>query len=108
QGVIDLVGTEFVVDYKSDREMWAQHHRFKVWAYALAARKPVAHIAYIRHKQLHTIQETELDSIGLEIEHLIDGIVKGDYKANPSHDNCRHCSFADVCDQKYQELNGMV
>jgi ATP-dependent helicase/nuclease subunit A len=108
QGVIDLVGTEFVVDYKSDWEMWAQHHRFKVWAYALAARKPIAHIAYIRHKQLHTIQGTELDSLGLEIEHLIGGIVKGDYQAKPSYDNCRHCSFAEVCDQRYQELNVIV
>jgi ATP-dependent helicase/nuclease subunit A len=101
EGIIDLVGRDFVVDFKADHEMWPQHHRFKVWAFAEASQKPAAHIAYLRHTRLHKFDAGELALIGDETEALIDGIAKGDYQAAPSYENCLHCSFANVCDQRH-------
>jgi len=101
EGVIDLVGRDFVVDYKADHEMWPQHHRFKVWAFAEASQKPAAHIIYLRHARLHTLDAGELALLGDETEALIEGIIKGDYQASPSYENCLHCSFANVCDRRH-------
>jgi ATP-dependent helicase/nuclease subunit A len=101
EGVIDLVCRDFVVDYKADHEMWPQHHRFKVWTFAEASQKPAAHIAYVRHTRLHKFGAGELALIGDETEALIEGIVKGDYQAAPSYENCLHCSFESVCDQRH-------
>lgn len=103
QGVIDLVGTDFVVDYKSDREALPQHHRFKAWAYAQAAQKPTAHIAYARHGLLHTIDQEQIESIGGEAEQLIRGIGAGHYQANPSPDSCHQCIYGSICEYKWRE-----
>lgn len=105
-GTIDLVGADFVVDYKADQEAWPQHHRFKVWAYAQAAQKSTAHIAYTRHGLLHTINHEEIKSIGDDLEGLIEGIIGGHYEANPSYDNCRTCAYASICDYRWREETG--
>jgi ATP-dependent helicase/nuclease subunit A len=102
-GAIDLVGIDFVVDYKSDREASPEHHRFKVWAYAQAAQKPTAHIAYTRHGLLHTLNREEIESIGDEARHLVEGIVGGRYQASPSHDNCRQCVYASICEDRWRD-----
>ena|ERR1051325_7877446 len=73
--------------------MWPQHRWLKVWAFAEASQKPPAHIAYLRHTRLHRFDVGELALIGDETEALIDGIVKGDYQAAPSYENCHYRIF---------------
>lgn len=105
-GVIDIVGADFVVDYKSDREMRPQHHRLKAWAHMKAVQKQTAHIAYVRHALVHTLQEAEAESVGYVAEHLVEGIRKGEYQAAPSYENCRHCPYSGICEHRYQEETG--
>ena len=35
-GVVDLLGKDWLLDYKSDRNMYPKDHRFQLWAYASA------------------------------------------------------------------------
>ncbi len=51
-GVIDLVGDNWVLDYKSDRIMQPEDHLFQLWVYATALKYPNAHIVYLRHDQI--------------------------------------------------------
>ncbi|GAB4228541.1 MAG: hypothetical protein Kow0049_09670 [Stanieria sp.] len=97
-GVIDLVGENWVLDYKSDREINPQAHRFQLWAYAQALESQQAHIAYLRHDYLHSFSQTELQQITEEVESVVNAIHTGNYTANPSQTNCQICPYCTLCD----------
>lgn len=104
KGVVDLVGDDWVLDFKTDREMSPQHHRFQLWAYAHALERQKAHIAYLRHDRLHSFGAAELAAAGQEAQSLVRGIVNGDYDAMPSSANCGWCPYGEICDLRYREL----
>jgi ATP-dependent helicase/nuclease subunit A len=60
-GVIDLVGDDWVLDYKSDRTMQPLDHRFQLWVYAASLNHPHAHIVYLRHDKMYTFTKSHLD-----------------------------------------------
>ncbi|AFZ37811.1 UvrD/REP helicase [Stanieria cyanosphaera PCC 7437] len=97
-GVIDLVGENWILDYKSDRDINPQDHRFQLWAYAQALKSQQAHIAYLRHDYVHSFSQTKLTAITEEIESLVKKINAGNYIANSSSANCQICPYCAFCD----------
>jgi ATP-dependent helicase/nuclease subunit A len=97
RGQIDLVGRDWVADFKTDQEMNPQAHRFQLWAYAQAAGKPVAHIAYLRTDTLHTFTAADLQAIGQEARTIVQGIQEGHFEATPSENSCGSCSYGQIC-----------
>ncbi len=97
RGQIDLVGRDWVADFKTDQEMNPQAHRFQLWAYAQAAGKPVAHIAYLRTDTLHTFTTEDLQAIGQEATTIIQGIRSGDFESTPTVKVCGSCAYAEIC-----------
>ena len=75
-GIIDVLGENWVLDFKTDREIDPQHHRFQLWAYAKATYSKTAHIAYLRHDYLHTFDTAQLEETGKEAEVLVEQICK--------------------------------
>ncbi len=102
-GVVDLVGQDWVLDFKTHQEMSTQHHRFQLWAYAAATKRQTAHIAYLRHDHLHTFSASDLAATSQEAQTLVKGILDGQYPAMPSHSNCRWCTYAEVCSDHHQQ-----
>ncbi len=101
-GIVDLLGSDWVLDFKTDQEFTPQHHRFQLWAYAQATGRTTAHIAYLRHNCLHTFNEEDLQTTAQEAEILVQQILAGDYSAVPSPANCSFCAYADICEVSYQ------
>ena len=97
-GVVDLVGDNWVLDYKSDRAFAPEHHRFQLWAYAHALGYKEAHIAYLRLDRLHSFDATELTSLTTEVEGLVAQISAGNYQAKPSESNCFTCPYLSICE----------
>ena len=97
-GVIDLVGDNWVLDYKSDRLMQPADHRFQLWIYAAALNYPNAHIVYLRHDQIHSFTERDLAEISLEANNLSQEIYRGNYIATPTMEKCAYCPYLDFCD----------
>ena len=50
---IDLVGDNWILDYKSDR-------RFQLWVYARALKYDNAHIAYLRHDSIRSVKYSRI------------------------------------------------
>jgi ATP-dependent helicase/nuclease subunit A len=98
RGQIDLVGSDWVVDFKTDREMKPQEHRFQLWAYAKATGKSTAHIAYLRMEELHTFSTDDLRSIEQEATTIIQRIQDGKFTPIPTAEICRSCAYAENCD----------
>ncbi len=98
-GVVDLVGEDFVLDFKSDRAIHPEHHQFQLWAYSQATAKPNAHIAYLRHDRLHTFTSDHLSELAASASALVNGLVKGDFTPTPSETSCGICPYAEVCDR---------
>ena len=69
-GVIDLVGDDRVLDYKSDRLLHPQGHRFQLWVYAEALKQPRA---------------------------LARQIYRGNYRATPTLEKCAYCPYLAFC-----------
>ena len=101
-GIVDLLGSDWVLDFKTDQEFTPQHHRFQLWAYAQATGRTTAHIAYLRHNCLHTFNEEDLQTTAQEAEILVQRILAGDYSAVPSPVNCSFCAYAEICEVRYQ------
>jgi ATP-dependent helicase/nuclease subunit A len=97
RGQIDLVGSDWVADFKTDQEMNPQAHRFQLWAYAQAAGKSVAHIAYLRTDTLHTFTAEDLLAIDQEATTIVQGIQAGTFKATPAEKVCGACAYAEIC-----------
>ncbi|MBK7931989.1 MAG: PD-(D/E)XK nuclease family protein [Acidobacteria bacterium] len=100
-GIADLVGADFVLDYKTDSEMNPEEHRFQLWAYAKALGKSKAYIAYLRHGVLHEFDQMNTNDSNLAAERLIQGIKDGFYKASPAKEACGNCQYSEVCIDRF-------
>jgi ATP-dependent helicase/nuclease subunit A len=96
-GVIDLIGNDWILDYKSDRNIQPVEHRFQLWVYAQALKYQNAHIAYLRHDFIHSFAETELKAIAPEANHLAQQIYQGNYTAVPTMEKCAICPYIAFC-----------
>lgn len=101
-GIIDVLGENWVLDFKTDREIDPQHHRFQLWAYAQATDSKTAYIAYLRHDYLHTFDAAQLEETGKEAEVLVEQILNEKYSAISSEKNCNYCAYAEICEDNYQ------
>jgi ATP-dependent helicase/nuclease subunit A len=97
-GVIDLVGDNWVLDYKSDRQIQPEDHRFQLWVYAQALKHPNAHIAYLRHDHIHTFNNNDFKAIAPEINLIAQQIHTGNYTATPTMEKCAICPYIAFCD----------
>jgi ATP-dependent helicase/nuclease subunit A len=97
-GVVDLVGDNWVLDYKTDREISPQEHRFQLWAYAKALGFDRAYIAYLRHDRVYSFSPLELSSIEPGAITLVKQIETGNYTATPTMEKCAVCPYLAFCD----------
>lgn len=100
-GTADMVGPDFVLDYKTDSAVHPDEHRFQLWAYARALGKSDALIAYLRQKVLHRFDKQELDQLDPLAAKMINDIADGVFVASPSEAPCRFCSYRELCDQRH-------
>jgi ATP-dependent helicase/nuclease subunit A len=98
RGQIDLVGQDWVADFKTDQEMNPRAHRFQLWAYAKATGKSAAHIAYLRTNELYTFTADDLQAIEQEARTVIQGIQAGEFSPHPTVKTCSMCPYAEICD----------
>ena len=96
-GVIDLVGNDWVLDYKSDRTIQPEDHRFQLWVYAAALNHPNAHIVYLRHDKIHSFTPSHLSEIADEAHALAQNIYQGDFIATPTMEKCAYCPYLAFC-----------
>lgn len=96
-GVIDLVGDNWVLDYKSDRLVQPWDHRFQLWVYAEALKQPNAHIAYLRHDLIHSFTQSDLTQIAVEANAMSRQIYRGNYSATPTMEKCAYCPYLAFC-----------
>lgn len=100
-GVADLVGSDFVLDFKTGKLMDPQHHRLQLWVYAQAKKKSTAHIAYLRDGSLYTFSTEELQAAAHEAQIIVDNILADHYPAKPSEQNCTLCLYQEVCRERH-------
>ena len=97
-GRVDVLGEDWVLDFKTDRVVAPQYHRFQLWAYAEATGVRTAHIAYLRHDRLHTFGAEDLATTAREATALVRRILAGDYTPTPSSEICQVCPYAEICE----------
>ncbi len=97
-GKIDLVGDDFVLDFKTDQTIHPEHHQFQLWAYSKATGKSSAHLAYLRHGHLHRFEADDLAQIEEQAEVLIERLMSGDFKSTASEQSCKICPFSECCE----------
>jgi ATP-dependent helicase/nuclease subunit A len=106
-GIIDWLTPEAVLDFKTDQALNPHHHRLQLWAYAKAAERTTAHIAYLRHNQVHTFTAQDLAELQDEAEVMVGAIAKGQYLPQPSQTTCSSCAYLEICEHRVQ-LDSMV
>lgn len=99
-GVVDLVGEDFVLDFKTDQTIAPAHHQFQLWAYSQALNKPSAHLAYLRHHHLHTFDAPRLKDLTDQAHALVRDLTQGQVAPKPSPTSCGICPFAEICESR--------
>jgi len=107
-GFVDLVGEDFVLDFKTDRTLQPEHHQFQLWAYSQATAKPNAHIAYLRHDRLHTFTPAQLSELKASASILVNGLVQGDFTPTPAEAICGICPYAEICEVFYGNVEQLI
>lgn len=100
-GRIDIVGDDFILDIKTDREVNPSHHQFQLWAYQQATRKTKALLAYLRHNQVYQYEDHYLNNLTEHAEVLVSQISKGNYSPTPGPESCGICPYTEICDSKH-------
>ena len=100
-GTADLIGQDWVLDYKTNREMKPEQHKLQLWAYAKALGFSTASIAYLRHEQVYTFHQSELAEAEEQAISLMANLHKGDYTASPSPETCYGCPYYSICEDRY-------
>ncbi len=103
-GVIDLLGDNFVLDYKTDQIIEPHHHRCQLWVYAAAMERPQAYIAYLRKPSLYTYPRDYFQAVGEEVNQIVQKILQADYGPHAWPSNCRSCPYVEICEDAYQEI----
>jgi ATP-dependent helicase/nuclease subunit A len=99
-GKADLVGEDYVLDFKTDTEVAPERHSLQLWAYAKALAKPRAVIAYLRHGLRHEYTAAEMESAAAKANEIADAITAGSYPPKPSDQACRRCLYGELCDDR--------
>ena len=107
-GVVDLLGSDFVLDYKTDKKIEPHLHRLQLWVYAAATDRPHAHIAYLRKPMLYSYASDYLHSVGKEVTQVVQQILQGNYKAHAWPGNCNTCPYLEICDESYEEIEAEI
>jgi ATP-dependent helicase/nuclease subunit A len=98
RGSADLVGQNFVLDYKTGEEQAPEAYRFQLWAYAKALDKPQAFVAFLRKPRLYEFSAAESEKVENAADVLIDNIAAGNFAADPSYDKCSKCVYSMICE----------
>lgn len=96
-GSIDLLGPDFVLDFKTDQRVDPQEHRLQLWAYAHLSQRPAAHLAYLKHQHLHTFIAADLEIAHAEARNLIHQMHRGAFEPTPNPEHCLHCAYREIC-----------
>ncbi|MGH9819182.1 MAG: CRISPR-associated protein Cas4, partial [Pyrinomonadaceae bacterium] len=97
RGSADLVGDDFVLDYKTGEEHLPQAYRYQLWAYAAALEKPRAFVAFLRQPRLHEFTASENEKTETLVGAMIDNIAAGNFPADPTPEKCRKCVYSSIC-----------
>ena len=100
-GAVDLVGDDFILDYKTDATVEPEVHRFQLWLYAKAFQKTKAYIAYLRNDVLHEYSSEELRKIEADFHALTARIRSCDYGPAAAQHTCSRCNYSEVCESKF-------
>lgn len=102
RGMADLVGPDFVATLDCSHSALPEHGLIKLWAYAEAVGKPVAHFVSLRHGLVHTFDAAALRDAKASVEALLRNLQDGQYAPRPSAAACNCCLYAGICEDKYQ------
>jgi ATP-dependent helicase/nuclease subunit A len=96
-GVVDAVGADFVLDYKTDRHIEPEHHAMQLWVYVQALGASRAYLAYLRHERVVGLSAEDLAPAGERVGAIARGIRNGAYPATPTQQTCSQCTFRALC-----------
>ena len=99
-GIVDLIGDDFVLDFKTDQSIHPEHHRFQLWAYSRATGKPNAHLAYLRHDHIHEFTADDLNQLDQQAILLLERLTSGDFAAESNPHSCKICPYSEICDHR--------
>lgn len=97
QGVVDALGKDFVLDYKTDRVMDPDHHAMQLWAYTKALGRPRAYLAYLQHGELVELSSNRLEAAGVQAKAIARAITDSHFEATPKPANCQGCAYGSIC-----------
>ena len=100
--IVDRVGEDYVLDYKTDSEINPSEHAVQLAIYAKAFNKPRAVIAYLSHSEIYSYSSSELADAEQEATRSAAGIAAGVFQSTPSAAACRRCLYSSICAESHK------
>lgn len=98
EGVIDAIEPSGrIVDYKTDRSVYPEHHLVQLALYARTRPGARAALAYLRHQQAHEFSSADLERGWMTAGQVVERMKSGLFDATPSAHTCRTCVYRYDC-----------
>jgi len=89
-GRADLVGPNWVLDFKTDHQPNPEDHYLQLWAYAVGLGKAEAYLAYLRTQEVVPVK---LDGLEKEAERVVKRIRSKNFRPTPTSKACTICPY---------------
>ncbi len=96
-GRIDLIGPDFIVDFKSRKRRREQDYLMQLWIYAEVEQREDLVICYLDGNKPTKVKKADMEWMRPEILNLAHQIRAGNFKASPEAAKCSFCRYRTIC-----------
>jgi ATP-dependent helicase/nuclease subunit A len=99
-GRIDLLGRDYIADFKTDTGKGKWRHRMQLWAYSESTGIRDTYVIHLRGESVEPIQPHDLKRAGATVNEAVSKIATNNFEATPEPERCKHCAYNTICPSK--------
>ncbi len=96
-GRIDMLGPDFILDFKTGRRSAEAEYLMQLWIYAEATKRDELVICYFDGEKPTVRHSQEMPEMQAQVETIVSGIKNRNFGALPQVEKCGWCRYKSIC-----------
>jgi ATP-dependent helicase/nuclease subunit A len=96
-GRVDMLGPDFILDFKTGRRSGEAEHLMQLWLYADATDRDEMVICYFDGERPTIRHKKEMPEMQGQVEAILSGIKSREFVAKPDAEKCIWCRYKSIC-----------
>jgi ATP-dependent helicase/nuclease subunit A len=96
-GRVDLLGPDFILDFKTGRRSREAEYLVQLWLYAEATNREEMSICYFDGERPTVRRRSDMIGMREEVDAVLKGIKNREFAALPDPEKCSWCRYKSIC-----------